>query len=94
MIEMIENVNGVINGIVWGPIMLALLVGTGILLTIMAGFPQITKLGTIMKSTVGSLFGQEAHKKDDASISPYQAVATALHLPLVPVISLVLLLPL
>ena len=58
--------------------MLALLVGTGILLTVMAGFPQITKLGTIMKSTVGSLFGQDAHKKDEASISPYQAVATAL----------------
>ena len=31
-----------------------------------------------MKSTVGSLFGQDAHKKDEASISPYQAVATAL----------------
>ena len=58
--------------------MLVLLVGTGILLTVMAGFPQITKLGTIMKSTVGSLFGQDAHKKDEASISPYQAVATAL----------------
>ncbi len=78
MIETIENVNGIINGFVWGPVMLLLLVGTGILLTIMAGFPQITKLGTIMKSTVGSLFGKEAHKKDDASISPYQAVATAL----------------
>lgn len=78
MVEMIESVNGVINGIVWGPIMLALLVGTGILLTVMAGFPQLTKLGTIMKNTVGSLFGPEAHKKDESGISPYQAVATAL----------------
>ena len=78
MIETIENVNGIINGFVWGPVMLLLLVGTGILLTVMAGFPQLTKLGTIMKSTVGSLFGKEAHKKDKASISPYQAVATAL----------------
>ena len=78
MVQTIESVNGIINGFVWGPVMLALLVGTGILLTVMAGFPQITKLGTIMKSTVGSLFGQDAHKKDEASISPYQAVATAL----------------
>lgn len=78
MIETIESVNGVINGFVWGPVMLVLLVGTGILLTVMAGFPQILKLGTIMKSTVGSLFGKDAHKKDEASISPYQAVATAL----------------
>ena len=78
MVQTIESVNGIINGFVWGPVMLALLVGTGILLTVMAGFPQITKLGTIMKSTVGSLFGQDAHKQDEASISPYQAVATAL----------------
>ena len=78
MVQTIESVNGIINGFLWGPVMLALLVGTGILLTVMAGFPQITKLGTIMKSTVGSLFGQDAHKKDEASISPYQAVATAL----------------
>ena len=78
MIETIESVNSVINGFVWGPVMLILLVGTGILLTILAGFPQLTKLGTIMKSTVGSLFGEDAHKKDEAGISPYQAVATAL----------------
>ena len=78
MVQTIESVNGIINGFVWGPVMLVLLVGTGILLTVMAGFPQITKLGTIMKSTVGSLFGHDAHKKDEASISPYQAVATAL----------------
>lgn len=78
MIETIESVNSVINGFVWGPVMLLLLVGTGILLTVLAGFPQLTKLGTIMKSTVGSLFGEDAHKKDEAGISPYQAVATAL----------------
>ena len=78
MLDVITNVNSVINGFVWGPVMLLLLVGTGILLTIRAGFPQLTKLGTIMKNTVGSLFGPDAHKKDEAGISPYQAVATAL----------------
>jgi len=78
MVETIESVNGIVNGFVWGPVMLVLLVGTGILLTCMGGFPQITKLGTIMKNTVGSLFGPEAHKKDESGISPYQAVATAL----------------
>ena len=78
MVQTIESVNGIINGFVWGPVMLLLLVGTGILLTIRAGFPQILKLGTIMKNTVGTLFGPDAHKKDEAGISPYQAVATAL----------------
>ena len=74
MVQTIESVNGIINGFVWGPVMLLLLVGTGILLTIRAGFPQILKLGTIMKNTVGTLFGPDAHKKDEAGISPYQAV--------------------
>lgn len=78
MVETIESINSMLNGIVWGPVMLLLLVGTGILLTVMAGFPQLTKLGIIMKNTVGTLFGSDAHKKDDAGISPYQAVATAL----------------
>ena len=78
MVQTIESVNGIINGFVWGPVMLLLLVGTGILLTFRAGFPQILKFGTIMKNTVGTLFGPDAHKKDEAGISPYQAVATAL----------------
>lgn len=78
MVETIESINGVINGFVWGPVMLVLLVGTGILLTVLSGFPQITKLGTIMKNTAGSLFGKEAHQKGGSGISPYQAVATAL----------------
>lgn len=78
MFETIASVNDVLNGIVWGPVMLVLLVGTGVLLTLMTGFPQLTKLGIIMKNTVGTLFGSDAHKKDDAGISPYQAVATAL----------------
>ena len=30
MVEMIAKINGVINSFVWGPIMLTLLVGTGI----------------------------------------------------------------
>ncbi|NLK30977.1 MAG: sodium:alanine symporter family protein, partial [Aminobacterium colombiense] len=39
--DAIMKLNGVINGIVWGPWMLALLVGTGVYLTLILGFPQI-----------------------------------------------------
>ena len=77
-VSVVEQVNGVVNGFVWGPVMLALLIGTGILLTLRSGFPQLLKLGTIMKNTVGTLLGPDAHKKDESGISPYQAVATAL----------------
>ena len=38
MLETITKVNGVVNNFVWGPIMLALLVGTGIFLTFRTGW--------------------------------------------------------
>ena len=78
MMEFITHWNGVINGIVWGPPMLALLIGTGILLTVRSGFVQVSKFGTIMKHTLGSLFTPDAHKKDESGVTPFQAVATAL----------------
>ena len=78
MMEFITHWNGVINGIVWGPPMLLLLVGTGILLTFRGGFIQVRKFGTIMKHTLGSLFKPDAHKADESGVTPFQAVATAL----------------
>lgn len=38
MVELIANVNNAINGFVWGVPMLVLLVGTGILMTILTKF--------------------------------------------------------
>lgn len=38
MVELITNVNNTINGFVWGVPMLVLLVGTGILMTILTNF--------------------------------------------------------
>ena len=74
--ETIVAVNGKINDFVWGPIMLALLVGTGVYLSIFTGFPQLSKFGHAMKNTLGKVF-----KKDQAGhgeITPFQAVSTAL----------------
>ncbi|MBO4343442.1 MAG: sodium:alanine symporter family protein [Clostridia bacterium] len=76
-VKIIEDVNSVVNGFAWGPIMLVLLVGTGIYLSIRTGFIQITKFGYIFKSTVGSLFKKRA-KDDGVNLSPFQAVTTAL----------------
>ena len=79
MLETIMSVNSFVNGIVWGPPMLLLLIGTGILLTVRSGFLiQIRKFGTVMKHTAGSLFGPDAHKKGESGVTPFQAVATAL----------------
>ena len=75
MVEMISQINGVINSFVWGPIMLTLLVGTGIFLSIRTGFIQVTKIPLWVKHTFGSL----AKRQDaDDNITPFQAVSTAL----------------
>ena len=55
MIEFISDLNGQINGFVWGVPMLVLLVGTGILMTILTKLFQITHIGYWMKHTLGSI---------------------------------------
>jgi len=77
MLDVISNVNSVINNFVWGPVMLALLVGTGVYLTFRTGWVQVRWFGYIMKHTVGSLF----KKKDEdtgKNLSAFQAVCTAM----------------
>lgn len=77
MLEMITKINDTVNGFVWGPIMLALLVGTGVFLTCRTGWVQVRWFGYIMKNTVGSLF-RKSDKDHGSNLSPFQAVTTAL----------------
>ena len=76
-VDKIEAVNGAINSFAWGPIMLLLLVGTGIYITVRTGCIQVRKFGYIMKNTIGSLFKMR-DKDHGANLSPFQAVSTAL----------------
>lgn len=78
IIEFIMLVNSEVNAFVWGPVMLTLLIGAGLFLTIMTGGIQFKKFGFIIKNTIGSLFNKQHHSKDDAGVSPFQAVATAM----------------
>ena len=78
LIETITHINDAVNGVVWGPIMLTLLIGTGLLLSIRMKFPQFTKFGYVMKNTIGSLFNGKQHHKDSSGVSPFQAVSTAM----------------
>lgn len=77
MLDHIMAVNAAINSFVWGPVMLVLLVGTGIYLSCRTGFLQIRKFGYIMKNTIGTLF-RRSDKDHGKNLSPFQAVATAL----------------
>ena len=54
--DKIIEINSAINGFVWGPIMLALLVGSGIYLSIRVGFIQFSKIGYWWKNTIGKIF--------------------------------------
>lgn len=78
IIDFIKTVNAAVNGVVWGPIMLTLLIGTGLFLSFKVGFIQFRKFGYAMKNTIGSVFSKNQHAKDNSGVSPFQAVATAM----------------
>ena len=77
MVNTIMEVNGVINSFVWGPVMLVLLVGTGIYLSWRCGWLQVRKFGFILKNTIGTLF-RKSDKDHGKNLSPFQAMSTAL----------------
>ena len=78
--EIITNVNSAINGFVWGMFGLILLIGTGILMTCLTGCFQVTKIKHWFKHTLGSMFTKRVmgHTKEKGTISPFQALCTAL----------------
>ena len=80
MIEKVTQINSVVNNLVWGVPALTLLIGTGVLMTVLTGFFQFTHFGHSMKETVGSLFKKKDILKteDEHSISQFQALCTAL----------------
>ncbi|MCH5252761.1 MAG: sodium:alanine symporter family protein [Lachnospiraceae bacterium] len=74
--ETIANILSVVDDFVWGPVMLVLLVGTGIFLTVRTRFLGLRNLGYALKSGLG----KEARttKKGEGDISPFSALTTAL----------------
>lgn len=78
--ENLASINDAINGFIWVKIGLVILIGTGLLMTAATGFFQVTHLGHWWKKTIGSMFDKKVigHSEDAASISPFQALCTAL----------------
>jgi AGCS family alanine or glycine:cation symporter len=75
-LETLMNINSTVNGIVWGPLIIILIIGTGTYLSIMTGFFSITKLGYILKNTLLKMFAKD--DKGEGEVTAFQAVATAL----------------
>ncbi len=82
LVDTITNVNGAVNNFVWGIPMLILLVGTGILMSALTKFFQLSHIGHWFKNTIGGIFSDKhitKHTgKDDKSISQFQSLCTAL----------------
>ena len=80
IIDVITSINNSINGFVWGYLGLALLLGTGIVMTFSTKGFQLSRIGLWWKNTIGSLFKKKVigHSKEKGAISPFQALCTAL----------------
>ena len=79
--ENIISVNDAVNSFVWGAVGLVLLVGTGILMTVLTKFFQVSHVGHWVKKTIGSVFKKSVSGhtgKKDKSISQFQSLCTAL----------------
>ncbi len=80
MLDWITNINGELNSFIWGPVGLVLLIGTGILMTVVTKFFQVSRVKVWWQNTIGSLFKKDVikHTKEKGVISPFQAMCTAL----------------
>ncbi len=79
MTEFITQLNGKINGVVWGTPMLVLLIGTGIYLSVRLRFFQVTRFGMWFRETALSLFRKDTVKSSESkAISQFQAMSAAL----------------
>ena len=82
MLERITLANDLVNGIVWGPFGLALLFGTGLIMTLRTRGFQFGHFAYWMKNTIGAIFTNKnitAHTgKEDKAISQFQSLCTAL----------------
>ena len=82
LVDIITKVNTAVNDFVWGIPMLILLVGTGILMTLLTKFFQLSHIEHWWKNTIGGIFSDKhvtKHTdKDDKAISQFQSLCTAL----------------
>ena len=76
MLESIIKINQAVNGFIWGVPAMICIIGVGLLLSVRTRFIQVRKFGAAMKNTIGKIFDKTQAK--DGSISPFQAVCTAL----------------
>lgn len=76
--ETVIRINDAVNGIAWGTFGLTLLLGTGLLCTVITGFFQITHIKHWASGTFGIMNGKGRVINDAGALSQFRAFCTAL----------------
>ncbi|MBR3201291.1 MAG: sodium:alanine symporter family protein [Mogibacterium sp.] len=76
-LTLLDNFFNTGTGFLFGPIMLCVFFGTGILMTIVTRGVQFRKFGVAIRTVFGAL-RKKGDGKGDGQLKPYQALATAL----------------
>jgi AGCS family alanine or glycine:cation symporter len=74
-VDELLNLHSQLNQLVWGPPMMVLLIGAGVVLTFATGGIQFRRLLFAFREVLGKLADKRV---DQGSVSPFQALATAL----------------
>ncbi|MCR4787399.1 MAG: sodium:alanine symporter family protein [Lachnospiraceae bacterium] len=79
LLERVAAINDVVNGFAWGWFAIILLLGTGLICTVITGFFQISHLKHWWGKTIGSVLHKNTrHNKEEGAVSQFQALCTAL----------------
>ena len=76
MLSVIESVNAAINNFIWGVPAMICIIGVGLYLSIRTNFLQIRKFPYAIRVTIGRMLRKR--EASDGSLTPFQAVCTAL----------------
>ena len=76
--ETVVNINDAVNGFAWGTFGLVLLLGTGLICSIITGFFQIRHIRHWFKNTFGIMNGKGRIINDAGSLSQFRTFCTAL----------------
>ncbi len=74
-VQVVERLNASVNAWVWGWPMLVVLLGTGLVLTVLTGAVQFRRLGFALREVLGKVAKRGGGV---GNVRPFQAVATAL----------------
>ena len=80
-LKRLSDINSAVNDFVWVRVGLVLLIGTGVIMTVLTRFFQVRHFGHWMKQTVGTIFVRDGSRKkrgEKKAISQFQALCTAL----------------